>query len=101
MTNKKLEFVLAAGLVCAAFGAQAQIRPAYSYPEAATGGTQMGGSPVFFAPWVGVGAGYDSNMFLTPSNERDSFFYVVSPGFRLDARSPNSVIQLTHQHQWG
>jgi len=101
MTKNKLKMAVAAGLLCAVGTAHAQIRPAYAYPAPATGGTQIGGSPVFFTPWVGAGVGYDDNLFLTPSNEKSSPFYVLSPGLRLDARSPHSVIQLSHQHQWG
>jgi polysaccharide biosynthesis protein VpsM len=103
MTKKDFKIVLAASLVCAAMGAQAQIRPAYFYPGAtpATGGTRLGESPVFFSPWVGLAAGYDDNMFLTNGGEKTSALYIVSPGFKLDARSPNSVIQLSHQHQVG
>ena len=101
MTNKNLKMLAVLGLLGVAASAQAQIRPAYIYPGPATGGTQLGESPVFFSPWVGLGVGYDDNLFITPANEKSSYFYVLSPGFRLDARSPGSVVQLRHQHQFG
>jgi hypothetical protein len=62
---------------------------------------QLGESPAFLNWWVGTGIGYDDNLFLTPNVKRSSGFYVVSPGLRIDARSPNSVLQLSHQHQVG
>ena len=103
MTHKKTKIALAAVLCCATAGAMAQIRPAYTYPGAqpAQGGIRMGESPAFFTPWLGLGAGYDDNLLLSSSNERSTYFYVVSPGFKIDARSPGSVLQLTHQHQIG
>ncbi len=103
MTHKNFKIALAAMLACAAVDAAAQIRPAYAYPgsQPASGGTQLGESPVFFSPYVGFAVGYDDNIFLSKSNERSSGIYIVSPGFRLDARSPNSVLQLTHQYQVG
>jgi hypothetical protein len=62
---------------------------------------QLGESPAYYNWWIGTGVGYDDNLFLSPNVKRDSGFYVVSPGFRLDARSPNSVLQLTQQWQVG
>ena len=101
--KNKVKIALAAALMGVAAMAHAQIRPAYSYPGAtpAQGGTRVGDTPVFFTPWLGFGVGYDDNLFLTNRNERSSYLYVVSPGFKLDARSPNSVLQLSHQHQIG
>src|SRR5205085_10284910 len=95
MTHKKIKFAAAAILLCGAAGAWAQIRPSYAYPSAPTGGTQLGETPAFANWWVGTGVGYDDNLFLSPNIKRSSGFYVVSPGFRIDARSPNSVLQLT------
>lgn len=101
MTNKNLKAVLTIAALTVCAGAQAQIRPAYTYPLQPVGGTQLGDTPVYFTPWAGFAVGYDDNLFLTPANERTSWLYILSPGFRLDARSPNSVLQLTHQHQFG
>ena len=102
MTHK-FRVGLAAALMCGAVGAEAQIRPAYHYPGAtpASGGTRIGDSPAFISPYVGLGVGYDDNIFLSSSNERSSGVVIVSPGFRIDARSPNTVLLLTHQHQIG
>src|SRR5258708_1157917 len=101
MKYKNTKSAVAAALLCGAANASAQIRPAYYYPAPPSGGTQLGESPVFFSPWAGLGVGYDDNLFLSNRNQKSSGFSVLSPGFRLDARSPNSIIQLTHQHQWG
>jgi polysaccharide biosynthesis protein VpsM len=102
MTHE-LRIGLAVALVCGAVSAEAQIRPAYVYPgsAAATGGVRIGESPAFITPWLGMAAGYDDNLFTSNSNERSSGVYIVSPGFKIDARSPNSVLQLSHQHQIG
>jgi hypothetical protein len=101
MTKNKLKMLVALSLLWVAASAHAQIRPAYAYPAVQPGGTQLGDSPVFFAPYAGLGVGYDDNLFLSPSNAKSSWFYVMGPGFRLDARSPASVIQLTHNWQFG
>jgi hypothetical protein len=82
------------------------IRPAYQFPETNTSGdraasVQMGDSPFFFTPYIGVAAGRDSNLFYAPNNERASNLYVVSPGFKIDARTEASVVQLTHLSQFG
>ena len=108
MMNKKL--TLAAAIACsiAALSALAQtayVRPAYSYPapppESGPASVQMGSSPFYIAPYIGVGVGRDDNLFLTPNNEKSSTFYVASPGLRIDARSGASVFQLTYQAQIG
>jgi hypothetical protein len=101
MTHKNWFRVAAAAIALGAMCAHAQIRPAYIYPPQPSGGTQLGTSPAYASWWVGAGVGYDDNLFLTQNNERSSGFYVVSPGLRIDARSPSSVISLTHQHQVG
>ena len=98
-TQLKIALVVACAGVCGA--AQAQIRPAYNYPTQPAGGIQLGQSPAFFSPYVGFGAGYDSNVLLSKNNERSSKFGVLSPGFRVDARSPHSVLQLDQQWQIG
>lgn len=108
MTNKKTVAV-AMVLFAVSVGAHAQssgiVRPSYEFPAppAATGpaSMQVGSSPFFFSPYVGVGAGYDDNLFLTNGNEKSSTLYVFNPGFTLDARDPNKVIQLRYQAQIG
>jgi hypothetical protein len=101
MTHNNIKIAVAALLLFATAEAWGQIRPSYSYPTVPQGGVQLGESPAFASWWVGTGVGYDDNLFLIPNNERGSGFYVVSPGLRIDARSPNSVLQFTHQHQVG
>jgi hypothetical protein len=106
MTHKKLKIAISGALAALSMGVSAQtIRPAYQYPGPApqTGGAaiRMGESPFFFTPYVGLAAGYDDNLFLSSRNERSSSLYIVSPGFKIDARSPSSVFQLTHQSQFG
>jgi hypothetical protein len=101
MKHNNINIVVAALLLCGAAGASAQVRPAYLYPAQSKGGTQLGDTPAFGSWWVGTGVGYDDNLFLTEHNERSSGFYVISPGLRIDARSPNSVLQFSHQIQVG
>src|SRR5258706_2071458 len=101
MKRKKTKIVVAAVLLCGAVGAWAQVRPAYNYPERPTGGTQMGETPAYYSWWLGTAVGYDDNLFLLENHERGSGFYIVNPGLSTDARSPNSVIQLTQQWQVG
>lgn len=91
-----LALLAASGVVCAQ---TAYVRPAYSYPVSPEGSgptaIQMGSSPWYVTPWVGAAVGHDDNLFLSPSNERDSPLYIISPGVRFDARSANSVLQAT------
>jgi len=101
MNQTKITIVVTAALLCGATGAWAQVRPAYSYPAKPTGGTQMGETPAYYSWWLGTGVGYDDNLLLTERNERTSGYYVVNPGLRIDARSPNSVIEFTQQWQVG
>src|SRR5688572_22003580 len=81
------------------------IRPAYQYPAGAPAsgpaGVQLGGTPFYFTPYVGVAWGYDDNLFLTNGNEKASSLLIFSPGFTLDARGSNSVTQIKHQSQVG
>jgi hypothetical protein len=101
MSDNKIKIAVAAVLLCGAASAWGQIRPSYIYPIAPSGGVQLGETPAFGNWWVGTGVGYDDNLFLQPNNERGSGFYVVSPGLRIDARSPNSVMSLTQTWQVG
>lgn len=108
MANKKLEVALGLAFIGACAGAQAQtayVRPQYVYPETPpeTGpaSVQIGSSPVFVTPYVGVAVGHDDNLFLSHTNQKASDMYVVSPGVKLDARDPNKVIQASYQGQVG
>jgi hypothetical protein len=62
---------------------------------------QIGDTPMFLSPYLGLGAGYDDNLFLSSTNEKSTTLYVFSPGFKLDARDPNKVFQLTYLAQIG
>lgn len=108
MADKKVTIAVAAALLGAGVVAQAQVspvRPTYSFPAApsAAGATsvQMGDTPLYFTPYLGLAAGYDDNLFLTNGNEKASTIYIVSPGFKLDARDPNKVFQFSYQGQIG
>jgi hypothetical protein len=108
MSNKKLEVALFAALLVGAAGAHAQtspIRPAYQFPapitDAGAASVQVAGSPFYFTPFVGLAAGHDDNLFLSSVNEKSSALYIVSPGFKLDARDGNKVLQLDYQAQIG
>ena len=109
MTNKNLKTALALALLfvgASAYGQTSPIRPAYQYPELASAqsgaaSVQLGDSPVFATPYIGLAAGRDDNLFLSPSNARSSNLYVASPGIKLDARSPGLVLQSRFQAQLG
>jgi hypothetical protein len=103
--NKKIQAAVAV-LLATGGTAMAQtgpIRPSYEFPGTPTqasqamGTMQMGDSPVFFAPWVTLAGGHDDNLFYSNTNKKSTAFYVISPGFKLEARSPSSVIQSSYQ----
>jgi polysaccharide biosynthesis protein VpsM len=78
------------------------IRPAYSFPSSTTPASgpaniRLGDSPLFATPYIGLGVGYDDNVLLSSVNERGSTFYVLSPGFRIDARDGNKVFAVSYQ----
>lgn len=107
MTNNNLKIAIVFALALAAGAAHGQgsyVRPQYQFPvDPATGptGTKLGDTPFFITPYLGVGAGYDDNLFLRNENEKSSTYYVFSPGFRLDARAPSQAFQFTYQGQIG
>jgi hypothetical protein len=108
MNKNKLRTGLAVAAAAAALGALAQtplIRPSYQYPPVAPAGgpaqIQVGSTPFFFTPSLGVAAGHDDNVFLSHADQKSSTLYVASPGFKLDARSTNKVLQLSYQAQVG
>lgn len=109
MTNNKLQVALSLCLFAAAsaFAQTSPIRPAYLYPApAANAGTgaaavQVGESPVYASPYIGVGVGRDDNLFLSRDNPKSSPLYVVSPGLKLDSRGPGFVLQSHLQAQAG
>src|ERR1700680_1931669 len=102
MTKKNLKIAVTLVLVGTAAAAHAQgIRPAYVYPSTQAGGAQLGDSPFYFNPYLGLAAGRDDNLFLTNSNKKTSTVYIASPGFKIDARSEASILQVTYQGQFG
>lgn len=62
---------------------------------------QLGQSPFYLTPYVGVAIGRDDNLFLANTNEKSSSVFIFSPGFALDARSSKGVFQLKYQGQVG
>ena len=101
--NKKRFLALAVSLVSVAGAATAQtspVRPAYSFPSSkgapsGPAGIQLGNSPVYAAPFVGVAVGNDSNITSASTNEIDSAYQVYSAGVNLDARGNNSVFMMS------
>ena len=101
--NKSLKIAVTLALASAAF-AHAQIRPVYQYPAAPKGdggpvGVQLLDTPLYATPNVGLVAGYDDNLFITKENKKKSAVYMVSPGFKMDARTAQTVLQLAYQVQ--
>src|SRR5450631_1554434 len=108
MTNKNVKTALALALLfmgASAYGQTSPIRPAYSYPEAPSQSgpakVQLGDSPVFATPYVGLAVGRDDNVLLTKANPTSSNLYITSPGLKLDARGPGFVLQSRFQAQLG
>lgn len=110
MTNKNLKLAFTALLLASAQAAWAQstgtyIRPAYEYPKTppASGpaSVQLGDTPLFFTPYLGVAGGHDSNLFYSDINKKGSDLFIGSIGVGADARSPNSVFQMNAQLQDG
>ena len=104
--NLKLAVATVLGGVALSAGAQnAYVRPAYQFPPVpdATGpaNIQLGESPVFASPHVLLGVGRDDNLFYSNANEKSSTFYLLGPGFTLDARDANKVLQLTYEGRFG
>jgi polysaccharide biosynthesis protein VpsM len=109
MIDKNLKTALALVLLVTGLGAHGQtspIRPAYQYPalsapESSAASVQMGDTPLFLTPYVGLAAGRDDNLFLSKDNPKSSTLIVTSPGFRIDARGPGLVFQSRFQSQLG
>jgi hypothetical protein len=109
MTNNKLMIGIWGALLTIASASHAQvpvpIRPAYAFPGVQGGSgpasVQMGGSPLYVTPYVGLAAGHDDNLFLSNANEKSSALYILSPGFRVDARDPSKVFTLAYNAQIG
>src|SRR5258706_9438988 len=103
MSKKPLRAAVLAALVVSCASAYAQttpIRPYYESPAAPTSGplsVRLSDSPLYFAPFLNVGAGYDDNVGLTHTNEKTSSLYIISPGFLLDARDASKIFRLSYQ----
>ena len=106
MANKNLKIVLTSVLLGVGAIAHAQyVRPTYQFPvEPPVSGPasfQLADSPFFVMPFLGVGGGHDDNLFLSHTNEKDSYFYTINPAVKLDGRDANKVVQLSYQGQIG
>jgi hypothetical protein len=109
MANHKLGTALIIAAVTAAGAAFAQtttyVRPSYTYPEPPPVGgpasVELFDTPFYVRPYIGLGVGHDDNLFLSHTNPKSSNLWVLSPGFTLDARDPNKVVQLAWQGQLG
>src|SRR6516162_4575362 len=109
MSNKKYAVAGAVLLLALATGAHGQatalIRPAYVFPPApevgGPGSIQIGDTPAFVTPYLGVAGGRDDNLLLSNTNQRASNYYVVSPSATLDARDSNKVLKIGYYAQIG
>jgi hypothetical protein len=85
--------------------AMSYVRPAYSYPSpppsSGAASVQLGDTPFFFTPYLGLAGGHDSNLFYSDINKKGSDLFIGSAGFGIDARSPNSVFRVNGQIQDG
>jgi hypothetical protein len=96
--------VLAAALMLAgstaAIAQVSPVRPQYTFPEQqgerGAGAVQIGGSPFYLAPFAGVGAGYDDNLFQSANNKRDSWLLTLSGGAVIDYRDSNKVFRASY-----
>lgn len=102
MTNKfKGIIALSAFMACGGIAQAQGIRPGYSFPTTPSSGSQVGPSPFFVSPYVGIAAGHDDNVGLSNTNKMSSALYITSPGLKIDARSPSSLFQMDYQGQIG
>jgi hypothetical protein len=97
--------LLSATSLAFAQSATSYIRPTYAYPatppESGAASVQLGDTPFFFTPYLGVAYGHDSNLFFSDINKKGSNIFIGSGGVSIDARSPNSVFQVNAQVQDG
>ena len=110
MANRNLRILVCVLLALAAQTAHSQvpsqIRPAYAFPvqtpaDAGAASVQLGDTPMYVTPFLGLAAGRDDNLFLASTNEKSSSLYVTSPGLKVDARNADSVFQLAYQANLG
>jgi len=108
MPNKKYMLAGAALLLASIADAQAQtalIRPSYRFPEApppsGPGNVQIGDSPLFVTPYLGLAGGRDDNVLLSHENRKASTLYILSPGVTVDARDASKVFTFDYLAQIG
>jgi polysaccharide biosynthesis protein VpsM len=105
MTNKNIRIALLVAISAAPLSALAQIRPTYQFPplpsESGPATIQLGASPFYIAPFARFGVGRDDNVLLQAENERSSTVYLLEPGFTVDARGTNQVLQFQYLGQIG
>lgn len=108
MANRKAAIAAASVALALAGASHAQttyIRPMYEFPgePPLTGpaSVQVADSPFFVTPYLGLAYGYDDNLFYSHTNEKSSDFYTITPGFTVDARDANKVLQASYRAQVG
>ncbi|MEO7741973.1 MAG: outer membrane beta-barrel protein [Usitatibacter sp.] len=106
--TKKLKLAVATilgGIAMSAGAQNAYVRPAYQFPPLPSGSgpasIQLGESPVFLTPNLLLAVGRDDNLFYSNANEKSSTFYLLGPGFSLDSRDANKVLQLSYEGRFG
>ena len=57
--------------------------------------------PVFIYPSLGMGIGYDDNVFATPNNTTDSGFFMLFPRVRAEVKHHGDVYAFTYNGRWG
>jgi hypothetical protein len=76
------------------------ITPMYSPPPAPESGPlaiPLGDTGIGIAPFLTLSGGHDDNVGLSHTNQVESYFWIFSPGFVLDARTRNSIARLSYQ----
>ena len=86
------------GSLLFAVAAQAQVRPAYQYPDEASAraGIKLGDGPFYLNPYFGFGVGRDDNLFLARNNEVSSTILMFSPGITLTARGRATAFEFKY-----
>src|SRR4051812_9167357 len=80
------------------------LRPAYQYPakpEAGPTSIQIPNTPLYVAPYVGLGVGHDDNIFYRNVDQRASNLVVTSLGLKVDSRTADTVFRASYQGQYG
>jgi polysaccharide biosynthesis protein VpsM len=106
--TKKIQLaatIVLAGIAISAAAQTAYVRPTYQFPPLPSGSgpasIQLGESPAFLTPHLLLGVGRDDNLFYSNANEKSSTFYLLGPGFGVEARDANKVLQLTYEGRFG